>query len=63
MGSREKYFRNRSNTGYVRYIRAGVYDTRKQALGAAKGLREMDGKARVVKDEKTGKYVVWGRMI
>jgi hypothetical protein len=63
MGKREKYFRNRSNTGWVRYIRGGIYNTRKQALGSASGQREMGFKARVVQDEKTKKFVVWVRMI
>ena len=63
MGKKEKHFRNRSNTGWVRYIRSGVYDTRKQALGSARGLRELGGKAKVIEDEKTKKFVVWGRMI
>ena len=63
MGKKEKYFRNRSNTGWVRYIRAGVYDTRKQALNVAKAERELGFKAKVVQDKKTGKHVVWCRMI
>jgi len=63
MGKREKYFRNRSNTAWLRYIRAGVYDTRKQALGSASGAREMGSRAKVVKDKKTGKYVVWEKII
>ncbi len=63
MGKKEKYFRNRSNTAWLRYIRDGVYDSKKQASNVARFAREQGSRSRVVKDDKTKKYVVWTKMI
>ena len=64
MVEKTKYFRNKSNTGWLRYIIADTpFTTKDGAMNCARGMRNMGGKARVVKDEKTGKYLCYAKMI
>jgi len=63
MVEKVKYFRNRNNTGWLRYIIADTpFTTKKAAYNCARGMRDLGGKAKVVKDEKTGKYVCYTKM-
>lgn len=61
---KEKWFRRRDNTGWDRYIIADTpFDFREHALACARGMRELGGKAKVIQDEKTKKWLCYAKMI
>jgi len=64
MVEKTKYFRRRDNTGFDRYIIADTpFNFREHALACARGMREMGGKAKVIQDKDTGKWLCYAKMI
>ena len=62
MAKKVKYFRNKSNTGWLRYLLSDKpFSTKKGASNCAKGLRNIGVKARVIQDEKTKKWLCYGK--